>query len=322
MNGTACGLTARHLTEVDPSGLLVLAALARVGSVRGAAEELGTPRSTVSRRLAELEAQVGAPLAVRTARRFTLTELGSSRAASGVELEAVLERSAELVGRSTREPSGVLRVAIAPVLGEEILPEIVSRLLAKHARLSIEARMTVDYVDLRRGSVDVALRAAALEDATDLFGVRLGASVTGCYVSPAYAAKHGAPTTPAELAHHDCILVGGDPRVSWLFRSGARDVRVAVAGRLRVDNHRVARDAAALGVGVFRAAAVFAAPFVASGALVPVLERHWPRAPIFAVHAGTNPPPPRVRAFIEAARDAVARALPRGEAGAPRWRTA
>lgn len=229
--------------------------------------------------------------------------------------------------RSTsREPTGVLRVAVAPVLGEEILPSVLATLLARHPRLSIDARLSADYVDLRRGSIDVALRAGTLDDASDLFAVRLGVSVSGCYVSPSYAASRGAPQTLADLEKHECILVGGRARVTWTFRSGAREVDVPVAGRLRVDSFRVARDVAAQGAGVLRVATVFAEPLVASGELVPVLERHWIQVPVHAVHAGPNPPVARVRAFIEAARGAVVRALP-PESGAhsrngKRWRSA
>src|SRR5438270_1642019 len=65
-------------TELDPQAMLVFAALARAGGVRSAAAALGVPRSTVSRRLAQLEESLGARLVVRTARRFALTELGTA----------------------------------------------------------------------------------------------------------------------------------------------------------------------------------------------------------------------------------------------------
>jgi DNA-binding transcriptional LysR family regulator len=170
----------------------------------------------------------------------------------------------------------------------------------------------------------VALRVGALEDATDLFAARVGASVTGCFVSPGYAAERGVPKTPADLAQHECVLVGRDRR-AWSFASSARRADVAVGGRLVVDSFRVARDAAALGVGVARVPTVFAESLVARGELVPVLERYWTRGDIHTVHAGPVPAAPRVRAFIEAVRAAVSRALPEtasAPARPPRWRSA
>lgn len=300
---------ARRLPELDPASMVVFAALARAGGVRGAASALGIPRSTVSRRLADLERQAGAPLVVRTARRFALTELGTALAERCGEFEELLRRSRELVHHAIGEPSGVLRISAAPVLGEEVLPEIIAELMRRHPALSVDVRMSVDYVDLRRGGVDVALRAWPVDDASDLFAVRIGTSVTGCWASPAYLASRGQPRTPEELRGHECILVGSASPVTWSFRAGAREQRVQVTGRMRVDNLRVARDLAALGAGIVRTARIVAEPLVTAGALVPVLERHWPSTPLHAVHAGGNPPPPKVRAFIELARTVAPRVL-------------
>jgi len=292
---------------LDPQGMLLLAALAETGGVRKAATALRVPRSTVSRRLAQLEAEIGAPLVVRTARRFALTDLGTALAARAAELAAVISDTEDLVRRSKAEPSGTLRIAAAPVLGEDVLPEILSELARRHPRLTIDARLSVEYVDLRRDA-DVALRASGLDDASDVFATRLGTSVTGFYASPDYLKAHGTPQTPADLASHACILVSA--RTKWKVRMGTRDEMIDVAGRVRVDSFRLARSLAVRGTGVVSSALVFARPFLDAGELVPILEKHWTKTPIYAVHAGGMPPPPKIRAFIELAKSAVARALP------------
>jgi DNA-binding transcriptional LysR family regulator len=289
---------------LDPQGMLLLAALAESGGVRRAATKLGVPRSTISRRLAQLEEDAGSPLVVRTARRFALTDLGHALAARAESLVSLMGESEDLVRRAKAEPSGTLRIAAAPVLGEDILPEIVAELARRHPRLTVDARLSVDYVDLRRGDADVALRAAGLEDATDVFAVRLGTSTTGCYASPEYLRVNGTPQTPADLATHACILVSA--RTKWRMK----DELVPVNGRVRVDNFRLARALAARGAGIVWVAQTFAKSLVDAGELVPILERHWAKTPIFAVHASGSPPPPKIRAFIELARKAVARALP------------
>jgi DNA-binding transcriptional LysR family regulator len=294
---------------LDPSAMLVFATLSRAGGVRGAAAMLGIPRSTVSRRLAALEAEVGAPLVVRTARRFVLTDLGVALAARCGDLEELLARTNDIVHRATGEPSGVLRVAAAPVLGEEVLPEIIAELTRRHPALGIEVRMSVDYVDLRKSGVDVALRATAGDDGMDLFAVRIGTSTTGCWASPKYIAARGEPRTPEELRTHECLLVGSTRAMTWSFKNQTREVRVPVMGRTRLDSLRLARDLAARGVGIVRVPRLFVEPLAKSGALVPVLERHWPTTPLYAVHASGNPPPPKVRAFIDLARKVVGRKI-------------
>ena len=289
---------------LDPQGMLLLASLAESGGVRRTAAKLGVPRSTISRRLAQLEQDAGSPLVVRTTRRFALTDLGHALAARATSLASLMSESEDLVRRAKAEPSGTLRIAAAPVLGEDVLPEIVAELARRHPRLTVEARLSVEYVDLRRGDVDVALRAAGLEDATDLFAVRLGTSTTGCYASPTYLRENGTPQTPADLATHTCILVAA--RTKWRMK----DELVSVNGRVRVDNFRLARALAARGAGIVWVARSFARPLVDSGELVPILERHWSKTPIFAVHASGSPPPAKIRAFIELAKAAVANALP------------
>lgn len=288
--------------DIDPSAMVFFAAIARAGGVRRAVASLGVPRSTVSRRLAALERQVGAPLVVRTARRFALTELGAALAERCNELEELLRGAEDLVSRSAREPSGKLRIAAAPVLGELLLPELIADLACSYPRLSFEVRLSVENVDLRRGNVDVALRAGPLDDATDLFATRLGMSTAGCWVSPDYARKHGLPKVPSALIGHDCILVGGPGHAVWSFGGGARQQRIAVSGRIHVDTSRLACELAVRGAGVARGPSFLAAPYLASGDLVPVLRRYWPATPLHAVHGGPSPAPEKVRAFIERAR--------------------
>ena len=300
----------RGAPELDPQAMLVFAALAREGGVRGAAAALGVPRSTVSRRLADLERALDAPLVVRTARRFALTELGLVLAQRCEALEALLVETEDLVRRGASDVAGTLRVSAAPVLGEEILPEVLAALLERHPRLRVEVKLAVDYADLRAGDVDVALRAWAIDDAADLYATKLGASVTGCWASPSYLEARGAPASPPDLASHDCIVVGSAVAPSWSFDVRGREQRVAVTGRVRVDSFRVARDLAARGAGILWVARSFARPFVEDGRLVPVLERHWTATPIFAVHASGTPAPPKIRAFVELAKAAVARLLP------------
>ncbi|HEY8072794.1 MAG TPA: LysR substrate-binding domain-containing protein, partial [Labilithrix sp.] len=136
-------------------------------------------------------------------------------------------------------------------------------------------------------------------------------SITGCWASRAYVRANGAPETPSELAKHACIVIGAAPQVTWTFQSGSREQRIAVSGRVRVDSFRVGCALAARGAGIVRTARLLADPLVESGALVPVLERWWTKTPLHAVHAGPNPPPPKVRAFVELARAAVSERLAR-----------
>lgn len=286
--------------------MLTFAAIARAGGIRGAAAALGTPRSTVSRQLAQLEEAVGAPLVARSSRSFALTHVGEILARSCEDLVRLVRAAEETVRGELHEPTGRLRVATSALVGEELLPEIVARYLARYPKMHIELELSAEYVDLRRSGVDVAVRTGPLADASDLFAVRLGRSLVGHYASPVYLEARGVPRSPEDLAHHDCLVVGRGGKTTWRFRGPDGTQAVAVAGRLRVDSFRAVRAAAAAGAGVLRTAAFFAAPLVERGELVPVLREHWPRVPLFAVHAAGSPAPPKVRVFLDLLRDVLA----------------
>ena len=300
--------------EIDPAQLLALAALVRAGGVRAAALALGVPRSTISRRLQQLEQTVGAPVVIHGSKPLTLTDIGRELISRAQALELLLRDSEDVIERMHEEPAGVLRVDAAPVLAEEILPEVIAELASRYPRLAIEVRTDVAYVDLRNTAADVVLRARRLDDADDIYAIPLGVSVTGCYASPAYLARRGVPTTPTDLTRHDCIVTGLRDSATWTFTRD--DVRIH--GRIRVESFRLARSLAARGAGILRTATVFAAPLVDAGELAPLLQPHWPSTPIYAAHVGK--PSPKLRVFLALVREAAARALA-GD-GKARWRSA
>lgn len=260
----------------------------------------------MSRRLAELEEQVGAPLVVRSSRRFGLTALGHALLAPCEELEDLLRRSDDLVRRATEEPSGRLRVSASPAIGAVLLPDVIAELVRRYPRLSVDVLFSVDHADLRRGHVDVALRAGLLDDASDLFATKLGSSIAGCWASREYVARRGEPRAPADLAHHECLVVGMKRHATWAFRRGSREERVDVTGRVRVDTSPLAVELAVRGVGIVRAASPLSGPLASSAALVPILEPYWPETAFHVVHAGPNPPPPKVRVFLDLAKKVAA----------------
>ncbi len=299
----------RGRARLSPNDMLTFAAVARAGGVRTGAAALGIPRSTVSRQLAGLEELLGARLIARSTRRFALTEVGERLVEQCARLEDVLKATDEVLSNASKEPTGTLRVAASPIVGEEFLPPILAEYLRTFPQVALEVRLSVDFVDLRRAGFDLAVRTGPLQEAGDLFATRLGTTLKGHYASPAYLEARGTPVVPEELPKHDCIVVGGQ-RATWAFKSQAAEKHVNVKGSLRVDSYRLARSAAVEGVGVARLPDVFAAPLVRDGTLVPVLEKFWQRTVLYAVHAAGHPAPPKIRAFIELLKASMKRSLP------------
>lgn len=292
--------------DLSPNDMLVFAAVARAGGIRRAAASLGMPRSSVSRQLAQLEQALEGRLVTRTSRRFALTPLGDALVQHCEQLEELMRTSQKIAVREAKEPHGTLRVAASPVVGEEFLPDVLARYLADHPNVKVEVQLASEFVDLRRG-IDVAIRVGPLQDASDLFAVRLGQSVKGHYASPAYLARHGTPQTPADLVHHNCILVSGGP--TWSFENRGDAQQIAVASNVHVDSPRLGRSLCASGVGIARLPSTYARELVAAKQLVPVLEKWAPKASLYAVHTAGHPAPPKIRAFIDVLKASVARKL-------------
>jgi DNA-binding transcriptional LysR family regulator len=293
------------------SDLVMFGAVARAGGIRRAAELLGVPRSTVSRQLAALERALGGRLVTRSTRRFALTELGAALAEQCARLDDVLDSAERVAARSASEPTGTLRLVTSPVIGEELLPQVIADYLVRFPKVRVEAQLAVGFVDLRRSGIDVAVRTGPLQDASDLYATRLGLSLKGHYASRGYLKARGAPASPAELAAHDCIVVGSRRDARWSFRGRGGESFVEVSQRFVVDSPALARSACAAGAGIARLPSLYAAAQVERGALVPVLEKFWERTVVYAVHASGQPAPPKIRAFIELVREAMARRLDR-----------
>jgi len=287
----------------------VFAGIARAGGIRRGATALDLPRSTVSRQLAQLERAVGGRLVARSTRHFKLTDLGAALLEQSGRLEDVLQSIERVAARSTSEPMGKLSLATSEIIAEELLPEVIADYLARYPGMQVDVQVANRFIDLRRGRTDLAIRTGPLQDAADLFAKRLGASLKGHYASPSYLKARGIPKTPADLARHDCIVIGDKPAQTWTFGSGRTEAFVDVSGRLVVDSYAFARRACIAGVGIARLPSLYAAPHIQAKTLVPVLDRFWPKTVIYAVHAQGQPAPPKIRAFIELTRKALARTL-------------
>jgi DNA-binding transcriptional LysR family regulator len=292
---------------LSPEDMLIFAAIAREGGIRRGALALRIPRSTVSRHLDELERSLGGRLVVRSTRRFGLTELGRALLDKCDQLQELLRETRAVGEQATSGPWGTLKVAAAPAVGEEVLPDVIDAYLTRYPGVRLTVELSVAYVDLGKGGFDLAIRTGPLAERGELTAVRVASGITGQYASAAYLERRGVPETPDDLAQHDCILMGDPTRPAvWAFRVQGAEVHVPVAGRLRVNNFRIARAAAASGLGIARLPSPYATPLVENGELVPVLERFAPRTELFAVHTAGRSAPPKIRAFIELLRAKLA----------------
>ncbi len=186
---------------------VVFVRVAQAGSFRGASKSLGMPKTSVSRRVAELETRLGVQLLRRTTRQVALTDAGLAYVEAAQSAIAHLEAAEEAVSRQQREPRGRVRVTAPSPLGHAVLAAHLAEFLRLHPKVEVEFHLTYRPVDLLTERFDVALRYGVLPDSS-LVAVPLGTSEQRIVASPTYLESHPAPHAPADLADHECLLFG------------------------------------------------------------------------------------------------------------------
>ncbi|MDC0706928.1 LysR family transcriptional regulator [Stigmatella sp. ncwal1] len=279
--------------------MLLLVEVVATGGITAAAERLGLRKSTVSRRLASLEARLGTRLLERNTRRLRLTEAGRDYHAHCARLVAEAQEVNKALIESRGTPQGTLRIATLSLLGELLTP-LISEFLLRQPRMRVEVSLAPAHVDLIAEEYDLALRTGPLVDSS-LVMRRLGRLRTGCYASPAYLRHRGTPRSPQDLRGHDCVLLAepGTDEV-WFFGEGPNAQTIPVEGRLRVPSVRAGQSAARAGLGVVRLPSSLVVDDVRAGLLVPILEEETPPGiPILAVYPSRPQLALKVRAFLE-----------------------
>ena len=270
------------------------------GSLSAASRNLRTPLPTVSRRVSDLEAQLGAQLVIRTSRNLVLSEAGAAYVAA---MRRVLDQVAEAERAAAGEyltPRGELIVTAPVLFGNMHVAPIVHDFLAAYPEVAVRLILSDGNVDFVENHVDVAIRIGALPDST-LIARRVGAVNLVVCASPAYLARRGEPTLPASLVEHDCIAFEGLRTArSWAFGSGARVQSVTIRPRFSVNSADAVVAAAVAGLGIAQVMSYQAARAVAEQQLVALLQQDAtdPR-PVHLLHAPHPLLPLKLRAFLD-----------------------
>ena len=306
------------MAQMDLNAALVFVRVAQTGSFTGAARELGMPKTTVSRKVAELEEQLEARLLHRTTRKLSLTDAGAAFLDEAEVALARLEAAEAAVSELARAPRGKLRVTTTVPLGQGFLAPILADFLNAYPSLEVVVHLTDRQVDLVADRFDVAIRAGTLPDSA-LVSRLLGTSTYRVVASPAYLEAHGTPARPAELSGHACLRFGKQGmavRTSWPFGRGRRAFEVAVNGRLVSDDFVVLRTAAEHGLGIACLPAAIPHAALAEGRLVSLFDSLAPPpTPLHLLYVGGKHLPPRVRAFIDFVQPRMTAALRELQAG-------
>jgi DNA-binding transcriptional LysR family regulator len=286
----------------DLNDIALFVQVVRCGSFAEAARRVGLPPNTVSRRIQQLETQLGTRLMQRSTRKLMLTNVGQAfheRCAGAVD--GLLEAGQELVVGS-QESNGLVRVA-APADFFAFFPmEWVGDFLAAHPLVRLDFVLSDAKADLIAEQIDVAFRGGPLSDSGYVGRQLLGTRSDGMVASPAYIAARGTPGTLQDLAKHECVISAHPSgRATWrLAGPDGVEEEVQVAGRFSGNTALALRKAAVAGLGIALLPPTMARLDVQAGRLVPVLPQYQRKSGgMIVLYPSRRHLPTAVSAFIE-----------------------
>ncbi len=259
------------------AALEVFLAIAEQGTLRAAAKALGIGPPAVTQHLKGLEKQLGVSLFTRTTRSVQLTDAGRLLLSRAGPATAELIESLEETRGLGQAVSGRVRVTLPYGAYKLALVPRLARFHAIYPEVEIEFFFQEAFVDLLAEGFHAGIRLAD-QVHEDMIAVPLTPNLSvAFFASPAYLERRGTPKTPEELLHHDCIryrYIGSGQLYEWRFRGPKGPYGVAVSGPVIVNSFDAAVEAARQGLGIAQNFREEVEEDLASGKLVPLLDRY------------------------------------------------
>jgi|EP01034_Spumella_vulgaris_P026497 DNA-binding transcriptional LysR family regulator len=290
------------MADIDPGDLLLFARIVECGSFSAAADRVGQPKSTVSRRLSLLETQLGERLLQRTTRRLVLTEFGASLLEHARKVTEEVEAAGALAQHRQQAPSGLLRVSMPADFANHAMGALMAGFMEKYPAISLEMDLSPRRVDLVAEGFDLAIRMGNLPDDSTLAARAVAISTLALYASPGYTTMRGLPEHPDDLFKHDLLSLPPklNGMIRWKLLRGKTEWERELPARMIANSPELLVRMACTGIGIAASTELFAKSFLDSGQLVRVLpEWRFPTVTGWAVFPGRRLMPAKTRVFLD-----------------------
>lgn len=284
--------------DLDLTALRGFRTVLREGSFSAAALTLRVPKSTLSKRVADLEAHLGVRLIERSTRTLRPTQEGEVLAARADRLLGEAEDIRRALGESGGTPRGHLRLAVPQSLGNVLMGAIAASFRRAHPDVTLEIHFLDRAPDLLEEGFDGCIRFGPLEDSTQV--ARRLIHGQAVLVAPPDLADIGTIAHPDDLARFQLVGLAAPWPGGLPLQNGEVEVVVPHDPPLRLGSHLAVRDAVLAGAGIAALPGIIARPDLAAGRLVRLLP-DWatPRKAMYFVYPSAQSVTARLRVFID-----------------------
>ena len=286
----------------DLNALAVFAKVVEAKSFSEAARRLGMPVSTVSRRVAELEDQLGVRLLDRSTRNLRLTDLGSEVLEHAQRCAEASEAVQNIVSNSQSSVSGTLRLSAPPNISDTLLTPLVTAFQASYPNVRVQILIAERFVDHIGDGVDIAFRLGALKDSS-LVARRILTYRHQLVASPDYLKHRKVPETPRDLLSHRLIAFSyWRPESRWTFVhvNDKDEETLTFQPHLSMNDFAGLTPALIAGGGIGDLPPVVQPELMRHGRLVEVMPKwRFRTQDLSLVHLGNRNMPRAVRLFTE-----------------------
>lgn len=293
------------MLENDLTALSAFVVVAEERSFTRAAKRLGVTPSAISHAMRELEERIGVRLLSRTTRSVAPTDAGRDLLAQLRPALSEVHGALDRVAGMRNKPAGRVRLLVPRLAAGTVLAPKLGEFARRYPDILLDVTTNDSRMDIVAAGFDAGIHFGEYIE-KDMIAVRVSPDHKPVIVgSPGYLESHGKPKSPRDLLRHRCInFRHGDAGVyRWEFAKGREALSVAVNGPLIVDDLGLVTRAALDDVGLAYMSEEHAAPHLAEGTLVRVLES-WcqPFPGFFLYYPSRRQQPAALSALIETLR--------------------
>lgn len=275
--------------------------LCQAGSISKAARNMDITPAAASKRLSNIEKNIGCQLITRSTRAMNLTPNGNLYLDYAKKVTSTIEEMNNVLRQKNDEAEGLIRINAPFGFGRKYIANFISDFVKENPKTECQLQLSDHPLNLVAKSFDVGIRFGSLPD-SGLHAKKISSHQRFLCAAPCYLASHGEPTHPRDLTHHNCIVLrqNEDTYGNWNFSEGDQIHHIQVRGNMSANDGESVLAWVLEGHGIAIRAEWDVHHHINSGALKRIMENFsLPNADIYAVYPYNHHVPTRVRRFID-----------------------